>query len=196
MTDPNLCLSALRRRLVSESNNVSMNSTANPRINPSQFIPLGRTESHPNVSGSGFKDESPYTGPGTWLQSQWNCSEIRVVGVMKRFGRLKFEVNEWERLINSQIISLDVINRQFNSLYRETQDLARKALLARVEFTMCGEISNYKTIINQVRQNAKNGIVLHNDLAPSLPNRNLDSVFGNELSLSTIDPPITECKGP
>ena len=63
MTDANLCQSALRRRLVSESDNDLMNSTA---------IPLGRAESHPNVSVSGFIDESPYTGPGTQLQSQRN----------------------------------------------------------------------------------------------------------------------------
>ena len=93
-----------------ESDNNLMNSTANPRIKPSQFIPLGQAESHPNVSGSGFIDESPYIGPGTGLKSQWNCSEIRVAEVMERFGRLKTEINEWEILINSQVIFPDVIN--------------------------------------------------------------------------------------
>ena len=44
-----------------------VNSTANPWIYPRQFIPPGRAESHPNVSGSGFIDESPYAGPGTRL---------------------------------------------------------------------------------------------------------------------------------
>ena len=57
MTDPNLYRSALQRRSVSESDNDPMKSTANPRINPSQLIPLGRAESNPNVSGSGFIDE-------------------------------------------------------------------------------------------------------------------------------------------
>ena len=69
MTDSHLCRSALQRRLVSESDSNPMNSTANPWINPSQFIPQGQAEFHPNVSGSGFIDESPYTGPGTQLQS-------------------------------------------------------------------------------------------------------------------------------
>ena len=64
-----------------------------PQIYP-KFIPLGRAESHPNVSGSGFIDESHYTGPGTRLQSLRNRSEVRVAGVMKRFGRLKTEINE------------------------------------------------------------------------------------------------------
>ena len=39
MTDANLYRSTLRRRSVSESDNDPMNSTANPRIDPSQFIP-------------------------------------------------------------------------------------------------------------------------------------------------------------
>ena len=97
---------------------------------------------------------------------------------MERFGRLKTEINEWEMLLNSQVISPDIINRQFNSLSRVIQDLA-----------MCGEISNYKAIIYQIRQNAMKGIDLQNDLAPSPPNRNLDSVLCNKLNLSTIYPP-------
>ena len=63
MTDPHLYRSALQRRSMSESDNDLMNSIANPRINPSQFIPLGQAESHPEVSGYGFIDESPYTVP-------------------------------------------------------------------------------------------------------------------------------------
>ena len=69
-------------------------------------------------------------------ESQRNCAEIRVAGVLERFGRLRTEVNEWEMLIKSQFISTDVINRQFNSLTRVIQDLAKEALLARVEYSM------------------------------------------------------------
>ena len=177
MTDANLYQSTLRRRLVSESDNDPMNSTANPWINPCRFIPPDRAESHPNVSVSGFIDESPYTDPGTRLQSQWNQSDIRVAGVMEKFERLKTDINEWEILLNSQVISPFGINRQFNSLSRVIQDLAREALLARVDFPMCGEISNYKTIINRIRQNAMKGIDSQIDLVPSPPNPNSDSVF-------------------
>ena len=99
MTDPSLCRPALWRRLVSESDNNPMNSTANPRIYPSQFIPSGQAESHPNVSGSGFIDESLYVGPETRLQSQQNHAEVRMARVMERFRRLKMDINEWERLI-------------------------------------------------------------------------------------------------
>ena len=93
-------------------------------------------------------------------------------------------------MIKSQVISPDIINRQFNSLTRVIQDLTKEALLARVEFSMCGEIASYETIINQIRWNAMKGIDPQSDLVPSPPNRNLNSVFHDELNLSTIDPPI------
>ena len=54
---------------------------------------------------------------------------------------------------------------------------------------MCGDISNYKKITKQIRQNGMKWIDSQNDLAPSPPNLNLDSVFCNVLNLSTIDPP-------
>ena len=127
-------------------------------------------ESHPNVSGSGFIDESPYTGPGTQLQSQLNPSEIRIAGVMERFGRLKTDNNEWEMLLNNQVISPDVINRQFNSLSRVIQDLAKESLLARVEFSISGGISNYMNIINWIRLNAIKGIDPQNELALGIHN--------------------------
>ena len=159
MTDTNLYRFTPRRCSVFESDNDQMKSTANPRIYPSRFIPPGRDESHPNVSGSGF------IASGTQLQSQRNRCEVRVARVMERFGRLKMESNEREMLIKSQVIFPDVINRQFNSLSRVIQELAKEALSARVEFFMCGDIANYKTIINQIRWNAMKGIDPQNDLA-------------------------------
>ena len=107
---------------------------------------------------------------------------------MERFKRLKTKINEREILLNSEVISPVGIIRQFGSLSRVIKDLAREALLARVDFPMCGEISNYKTIINRIKQNAVKEINSQSDLAPSPPNRNSDSVFCNELNLSTIDP--------
>ena len=141
------------------------------------------------MSLSGFIDQSTFTDPGTQLQSQQIGSKVRVAGVMERFERLKMEINEWEILLISQVIPPVGINRQFDSLSRVIQDLAREALLARVDFLICGEISNYKNIINQMRQNALIGIDLQISLAPSHPNPNSDSVFRNEMNMSTIDPP-------
>ena len=84
---------------------------------------MWRTESQPNVSGAGFIDKSPYAGPRTQLQSKRNRSEVRVARVMERFGRLRTEVNE---LITSQVISPDIINRQFNFLHRVMQIWPKK----------------------------------------------------------------------
>ena len=44
------------------------------------------------------------------------------------------DINKWEMLLNNQVISPDVSNIQFNSLSRVIKDLAKEALLARVEF--------------------------------------------------------------
>ena len=108
---------------------------------------------------------------------------------MERFGRLKTEINDLEMLIKSLVISPDVINGKFISLSRVIKNLTKEALLARVEFSKCGEISNYETIINQIRRNEMKGIDPQNDLAPSPPNPNLNRVYQDELNLSTIYPP-------
>ena len=99
------------------------------------------------------------------------------------------EINNWEILLNSQIINPVGINRQFDSLTTVIQDLAREALLARVDIPKCGEISNYKNIIMRIRWNMVKGIDLQIDLARFSPNGNSDSVLNSELNLSTIDPP-------
>ena len=43
---------------MSESDTDPMTSATNPRIYPNRFIPPGRTEFQPNVSGLGFITES------------------------------------------------------------------------------------------------------------------------------------------
>ena len=50
---------------MSESDTDQLNSTVNPRGNPSKYIPPDQAKSNPNISVSEFIDESPYTGPGT-----------------------------------------------------------------------------------------------------------------------------------
>ena len=92
-------------------------------------------------------------------------------------------------LLNCQAVSPVEINRQFDSFDKIIQDLERQAILARYDILMCREITNFKNIIVQIRRNALKGIDPQIDLAPSLPNRNSDSVFCNELNISTIDPP-------
>ena len=62
--------------------------------NPIQYIPSDQAESYPNISVSGFIDESPYNGPGTCLQLQQEGMETRITEIMERFQRLKSEINE------------------------------------------------------------------------------------------------------
>ena len=45
-------------------------------------------ESNHNISVSGFMDESPYTDPGTWLQSQQEGIETRIKKIVDRFQSL------------------------------------------------------------------------------------------------------------
>ena len=58
------------------------------------------------------------------------------MGVIERFEGLKMEINEWEMLLNCQAVSPVVINQQFDSFTKVIQDLARQALLARVDILM------------------------------------------------------------
>ena len=46
---------------------IRMSSTINPTGNI-YYAPPDRAESNPNLLISGFIDESPFAGPGTWLQ--------------------------------------------------------------------------------------------------------------------------------
>ena len=87
MTDTSTYQSTLQRRLVSESDTDPLNSTVNPWGNPSQYIPPDRAESNPNISVSGFIDESPKTGPGSCLQSQREGTETRITEIMESFER-------------------------------------------------------------------------------------------------------------
>ena len=59
-------------------------------------------------------------------------------------------------------------------------DLANQALLAKVDIPICA-----------IRWSTLRGIDPQIDMAPFLPNQNLDSVFRNELNLSTINPPFS-----
>ena len=89
-----------------------MNSTTNPRIYPNRFIPLGRTESQHNASGSRFIDGHTYIGPGMRPQSLKMYSVSRIAGIMERFEIMKMKFNEWDTLTESQVISVDAINDQ------------------------------------------------------------------------------------
>ena len=76
MTDNTLYQASFRRRSVSETDTDPLSSTINPKgIN--YYVPTDRAESNPNLSISGFIDESPFAGPGTGLQLQREGIESR-----------------------------------------------------------------------------------------------------------------------
>ena len=96
---------------------------------------------------------------------------------------MKIIINEWETLLNCQVVSPVGINRQFDSFSKAIQDLARKGLLARVDIPMCVEISNYKNIIVQIRRNALKGMDPQINLVHSPPNHNSNSFFPLQVEL-------------
>ena len=87
---------------MSESDTDPMASAANPRIYLNRFIPLGQTESQPNVSGMGFITEGYRQ-----LQARKSSFESRAAGVLKRFEEMKIEINEWKTSAESHFISME-----------------------------------------------------------------------------------------
>ena len=109
MVDTYLYRSTLRKLSLSGSDTDSLNSTVNPRGNPSQFIPPDWAELNPNVSVSVFFGKTPYRGPGTRLQLQQEGTEIRIAWATEHFEGLKGEITEWENLSQLLCIFLELI---------------------------------------------------------------------------------------
>ena len=142
MTDTGTYQSTPWRRLVSESETDPMNSTINPKGNPKVYIPSERAESNPNISDSGFIDESQYTGPGTSLQSQRDGIEVRTNRILNLFLKLKKNINEWELSIGNFPNSSVKIHQKFNVLSKYIANLSHQALLAAVSTVIHRDISN------------------------------------------------------
>ena len=68
------------------------------------------------------------------------------------FEGMKLEINEWKISTESQFMYLDAINDQANSLARLSKDLAQDAVMAGVNLTLCGEKSNCKNVLIQVKE--------------------------------------------
>ena len=67
-----------------ESDNDPMNSTANPRIYPSLFIPPGQDKCYPNVSGSQFREESFYDDSRVRLQFLQRSIDVHLANLKER----------------------------------------------------------------------------------------------------------------
>ena len=94
MTDDNSYWASLRRCSVSETDTDPLSSTINPKGNIYYAQP-DRAKSNPNLSISGFIDESPFAGPGTRLQSRREGVESRTKKISDRLEILKFKIFEW-----------------------------------------------------------------------------------------------------
>ena len=81
MTDNNSYRASLRRRSVSETD--------------TEYAPPDRAKSNPNLSISGFIDESLFAGPGTCLQSQREGIESRVNKIASRLQSFKLKIWTW-----------------------------------------------------------------------------------------------------
>ena len=84
---------------MSESGSDPTNSAINLWQNLNMFAPPERAKSNPNILG--FIDESPYTGPGTCLQSQREGIDIQTNGILNLFHKLQLNINEWESSIRN-----------------------------------------------------------------------------------------------
>ena len=86
-------------------------------------------------------EESTYNRTGTRLQSQCLLSEVRIAKALDKFRRLKMEIDNWEQDLKTRFVSPDEINEQFDLLFKTTGDLAKEAILANIELSVCGQIS-------------------------------------------------------
>ena len=169
---------------MSESDNNLMNSTTGCQINPSLLVSPGRTDSYPSISGLRPTEESTYNRTGARSQSQSLLSEIRIANVLDRFRSLKAEIDNWEQDLKTQCVSPDKINEQFDSLFKTTSDLAREAILANIELSMCGQISYYKTTLQRLKRNALSNLELRGSMDSLHLDSRMDDGIRDEIDLS------------
>ena len=139
---------------MSESDTDSMNSTVNLRENPNFCVPPEKVEYSPNMSVSGFIDKSPYTEPGTFLQSQWEEIEARTNRFLDRFCKLKLRINEWESSIGNFLTSAAEIHQKYNLLSKTIPELSNHALLVKVSTVIHGDIMNLENILVCIENSA------------------------------------------
>ena len=178
MTDPSLHRPSLRRRSASESDTDPMTSTNNPWIYLNRCIPPGQTESQPNVSGLGFVTETDRQ-----LQARKINLESKAVGVWERFEGMKVEIKDL-KTSESQFMFVDAINNQDYLLTKLFQDLAKEAVMAGVELTLCGRISNYKNVIIQIKEKILKRIETRSSSTSSPTNLSGNRAMQGELNIS------------
>ena len=99
------------------------------------------------------------------------------------------KINEWERSIKDQSVSLDEIHQQFISFSKVITELSNQALLARFLIPICRDISSLTDVITRNKLNGLNGADSQMDIPIPHSDQSLDSSSHHDLNLSTIDPP-------
>ena len=86
------------------------------------------------------------------------------------------EINVWKNSAESQLISIDAINNRAYLLTKLSQDLAKEAIMAGVELTLCGRIYDYKNVIIQIKEKILERIKTRSNLTSSPTNLSRDRV--------------------
>ena len=135
MTDPNPHQASLQRRSVSESDMDLMIATS-LRNDPRRFIPIGRSESQPNIFG---------LGPCTIGSRHSQLRRLRlgsgVADVLRRFEEMKMKINKWRIFAESQLISMKVMNERAEIL---SLKLADEAMNSGIDISLCKLIADYE----------------------------------------------------
>ena len=78
------------------------------------------------------------------------------------------EIDKWEQELKTRPVSPDEIKEQFDLLFKTAGNLAKEAIFANVELSMCGQSSYYKTTLQRIKRNALSNPGLHESM-DSLP---------------------------
>ena len=185
---------AYRRPSVSESDNFLTDSSAGCQAYPSLLVSSGRTDSYPSIPGPRPTMELTYIRTGARVQSQDLLSEIRAANVLDRFQDLRMEIDYWEYELKSQCLTFEEINEHSNSLIKNLIVLGKEAILANVELTVCGQISECRATVQRLKRNALCELESQEDMdAQCLGSRNEDELR-DEIDLSFMGQVIDNVK--
>ena len=162
MTDNNLYRASLRRRSVSETDTDPLSSTINQTRNI-YYAPPDRAKTNPNLSISGFIDESPFAGPGTHLQSRREGIESRTNKISTRLEKLRFKICTWVDKMKSLDFPNDEFQCQFTTFSNAINELTTLALMNQVPMPMSRDISELNNVILKCKRDRLRNLDTQND---------------------------------
>ena len=119
-----------------------------------------RFNSQPNISSSGFIDESPWRGLGTRLQSEMRGGQDERIGDFKnQFEVLKADIANWNSSALNGTHTLDEISKKHIALCGTISERSNEALMAGLDLATCGAIANLKQLVNKIKNDAKKVLI-------------------------------------